>query len=663
MLLWWRLGCSSVHRVDTAMRESTAAFHLPRRRKALAALRSDAKDPASARSLASRRVPTLSWSDFDAAYRAVLSLTSKGADLIRAARERDAALEQVRTFARRMDLDLDALPPVVHIAGTKGKGSTAVMCESMLRAHGLRTGLFTSPHLCNLRERFRLDGRPVAEDLFLRHFWDVWDRLVAAGGRSSDVEGMDDGAEVVTADTGATGGRSMPPFFRFLTLLGLHLFSAERVDVIVLEVGLGGRLDATNVVPSPVVTAVTTLDLDHVAVLGGTLAEIAREKAGIFKKGVPAFTVPQEASAMAVLREVAESEGAPLHLVTPTDLAARHGGSIPPLGLHGDFQHVNAAVAVALANEFLRRTGRDTTLPQAGPFSMDTFRARPLSEAALRGLATASWPGRAQIMRMQDRASRTIVRKGRGGASTAIGELPSSVTFFIDGAHTTRSMEACAQWFASASTAQGRSASHGVRRVLLFNCGHEKSPLELIEPLRRVCDARHGSADAVAPFDRAVFCPFDYSRPSRFNPPTTKEVIEAFFRAARLSTSSADSDTGTGGMTVSAAPILEESTGDGGGGSMPAEAAGTANPMDALHWQTSLVELWKAVATDARFSLEISDEEVQCRVQPTIADAVQYIAEAAAAALPRETHVLVAGSLYLVGGVLDALGWDIDTES
>eukprot|EP00500_Bicosoecida_sp_ms1_P011302 CAMPEP_0203831328 /NCGR_PEP_ID=MMETSP0115-20131106/68001_1 /ASSEMBLY_ACC=CAM_ASM_000227 /TAXON_ID=33651 /ORGANISM="Bicosoecid sp, Strain ms1" /LENGTH=481 /DNA_ID=CAMNT_0050740391 /DNA_START=24 /DNA_END=1465 /DNA_ORIENTATION=- len=470
--------------------------------------------------------------DFDAAYRSVLSLASKGADLIRVARDRDAALAQMRTFVARLGLDLNALPPVIHVAGTKGKGSTSVMCESILRAHGAKTGLFTSPHLCSLRERFRLDGRPISEPLFLHYFWEVWDRLNDAGRRVSDVDGFDDGSEVVTTPTGGT----MPPFFRFLTLLALHLFSAEKVDVLILEVGLGGRLDATNVVPRPVVTAVTTLDLDHCAVLGDTLAEIAREKAGIFKPGVPAVTCPQESSAMKVLQEVAKSETTPLAVVSVADLAAHAGGVMPGLGLNGEFQHINAAIAVAVTDEFRRRTmgddaGGPFTEPEGKP-DVETWRARPLAAATKAGLAAASWPGRAQVLPMRSRARRRIVEKGHSAALPTDGaEVPENVTFFIDGAHTSRSMEACAGWFAAASAAT--AAGGAVRRILLFNCGHEKSPLELMEPLRRVCE----SGDGAARFDVALFCPFDYSRPSRFSPPTSTEVVEAFFRAARLSAS------------------------------------------------------------------------------------------------------------------------------
>ncbi|KAL9262822.1 Folylpolyglutamate synthase-like protein [Drosera capensis] len=172
---------------------------------------------------------------------------------------------------------------VIHVAGTKGKGSTCTFVESILRHCGFHTGLFTSPHLIDVRERFRLDGHDIDEEKFLIYFWWCYDRLKAK----------------------ATDDTPMPTYFRFLALLAFKIFAAEQVDVAILEVGLGGKFDATNVVQTPVVCGITSLGYDHMEILGYTLAEIAGEKAGIFKRGVPAFTVPQPDEAMHVLEEKA----------------------------------------------------------------------------------------------------------------------------------------------------------------------------------------------------------------------------------------------------------------------------------------------------------------------------------------------------------------------
>ncbi|XP_043716526.1 folylpolyglutamate synthase-like isoform X3 [Telopea speciosissima] len=172
---------------------------------------------------------------------------------------------------------------VIHVAGTKGKGSTCTFTESILRNCGFHTGLFTSPHLIDVRERFRLDGMDISQEKFLAYFWSCWDRLKEK--TNDDVP--------------------MPTYFRFLALLAFKIFSAEQVDVAILEVGLGGKFDATNVVQAPIVCGISSLGYDHTEILGHTLGEISGEKAGIFKHGVPAFTVPQPDEAMTVLKKAA----------------------------------------------------------------------------------------------------------------------------------------------------------------------------------------------------------------------------------------------------------------------------------------------------------------------------------------------------------------------
>lgn len=135
---------------------------------------------------------------------------------------------------------------VIHVAGTKGKGSTCTFTESILRNCGFHTGLFTSPHLIDVRERFRLDGVEVCEEKFLAYFWWCWDRL----------------KEKTNEDI------PMPTYFRFLALLAFKIFAAEQVDVAVVEVGLGGKYDATNVVQKPVVCGISSLGYDHMEILG-----------------------------------------------------------------------------------------------------------------------------------------------------------------------------------------------------------------------------------------------------------------------------------------------------------------------------------------------------------------------------------------------------------
>lgn len=143
---------------------------------------------------------------------------------------------------------------VIHVAGTKGKGSTCTFAESILRHCGFRTGLFTSPHLIDVRERFRLDGVEVCEEDFLAYFWWCWDRLKDKGNDAAP----------------------MPTYFQFLALLAFKIFSEQQVDVAILEVGLGGTFDATNVVQKPIVCGVTSLGYDHMEILAGNTSLYGR---------------------------------------------------------------------------------------------------------------------------------------------------------------------------------------------------------------------------------------------------------------------------------------------------------------------------------------------------------------------------------------------------
>lgn len=247
---------------------------------------------------------------------------------------------------------------VIHVAGTKGKGSTCHLTESILRAAGYRTGLYTSPHLEELGERFRIDGRPApaaeieAEIAILRPV----------------VQRMDD------------AGRA-PTFFELTTALAFQYFARQSVDFSVVEVGLGGRLDSTNVC-DPLVTAITSISYDHTAILGGTLEEIAREKAGIVKRDRPVFTTASQPEVLECIEQIAHQHSAPLFqagrdfamthqptgdcatldqfevTIFPESPSSESPASSPraivyselQLGVHGLRQRDNAALAVAICH-------------------------------------------------------------------------------------------------------------------------------------------------------------------------------------------------------------------------------------------------------------------------------------------------------------------------
>ena len=262
---------------------------------------------------------------------------------------------------RRMARLLDALGhpergfASVHIAGTKGKGSTAHFAEAIFRAHGLRTGLYTSPHLVRMLERIRLDGEPVPERLFVR----AMNRMR----RTMD--------------------RLRPTYFEIMTAAAFLIFAERRVGMAVIEVGLGGRLDATNLI-RPSACAIARIDYDHMDRLGSTIGAIAAEKAGILKPGVPAFTTETRAAAFSVIRRKARDARAPLALVAAAGVKSGERTTFSWEGRRfavpamGAFQAENATLALSLARRAL------VTFDPA---------------KAARGLAQARPPGRLEIVR------------------------------------------------------------------------------------------------------------------------------------------------------------------------------------------------------------------------------------------------------------------------
>ncbi|HPD16817.1 MAG TPA: folylpolyglutamate synthase/dihydrofolate synthase family protein [Planctomycetota bacterium] len=265
-------------------------------------------------------------------------------DYERMAKPRDAAtsvfgLARMNQLLAFLDNPHERLR-VIHIAGTKGKGSTATMTASILQRAGARVGLYTSPHVECIRERIMVNGAWIAEERVTAHLNRFYPYL---------------------QDSLKTSEKYTPTFFEIFTAMAFADFLAEGVDFAVLEVGLGGRLDATNVA-SPVVCGITRIGYDHTDKLGDTLTLIASEKAGILKPGVPAVIAPQEPEALAAIRQRARHLDAPLRLVGQ-EIALADGGKTfhvstpnrryPELAvpLAGEHQRVNAATAIGLAEE------------------------------------------------------------------------------------------------------------------------------------------------------------------------------------------------------------------------------------------------------------------------------------------------------------------------
>jgi dihydrofolate synthase / folylpolyglutamate synthase len=253
-----------------------------------------------------------------------------------------AELSRVGVFQAAVDAMEIALPwKVIHVAGTNGKGSVCAMIDSVCRAQGYRTGLFISPHLVTFRERIRVNGEMISEDAVVDGLTTVRDLIV--------------------------NWDPHPTFFEVTTALALKHFCETEIDVVVLETGLGGRLDATNAIPSDV-SVITPIDFDHEKWLGNTLADIAGEKAGIIKAGVPVVSAPQQPEADKVIRSRAAECGAPLQFVN-------EAYNRSPVALRGRHQKSNAVTAIAAI--------------QAANIHVD-------EDAILRGLAAIEWPARFQ---------------------------------------------------------------------------------------------------------------------------------------------------------------------------------------------------------------------------------------------------------------------------
>lgn len=341
---------------------------------------------------------------------------------------------------------------VIHVAGSKGKGSTCAFTEAILRQYGFNTGFFSSPHLISVRERIRLNSEPISQSHFTRSFWDLYQRLEQERECESD----------------------MPTYFKFLMILSFHVFLKANVDVAILEVGIGGELDSTNIVRNPVCVGVTSLSLEHTLLLGDTLEKIAYQKSGIFKEHAAAFTVPQPEVAMCVLQKRAvERRCRGLQVISASQTSTEWNDVFSSAGLN-DVQRQNASLSINLAHEWIKWRREKSPLITNNKYvngfhdnlqsdKVDLSHTVYLNKVAA-ALASCKWPGRTQILRT------------------------SMADFFLDGAHTVESIVNCVSWFKGAS----RKTS---RKFLIFNISGDRNSWQLLKLLKPL------------DFDRAYFAP------------------------------------------------------------------------------------------------------------------------------------------------------------
>jgi folylpolyglutamate synthase len=567
--------------------------------------------------------------------------------LAKASTRRTRTVPDMHEYMKRIGLlgrgyDTDEIS-VIHVAGTKGKGSVSAMCESIVRnthSPSVVTGLFTSPHLVDIRERIRINGRPVSKRVFGQAYWKIRERLEQYPNDKTSHD--DDGADLPV----------LPGYFRMITLLALYIFrhyvseDGQPISCIILEVGMGGRYDATNVhLPWSQlhrVCGIALIDYDHVRVLGKTLPEIAWEKAGIYliQKDCETCFTPhpgreQDAYAKALTRLAlskpasnilprcfaldtndaavldvfrlcarSEGEGSDLHLAGPN-----HNPQLPPdspLGLNGSHQRANAELAIALCRalwEIQRRnkcTAEDNQRPpkrakeDTEPFpSLD-----PTTEAIGTALANVTWPGRCQ----------SVIYRSDSDCESDI-----AVNVRLDGAHTEQSLRVGLEWFQSVVP----SGEEPICRILIFNCGHERNPLTLLEllyPLK---------------FHAVYFCQADSERPSS----EKKGLAEGIWKLLGKELP-ADFDP---------SPYRENES----------DAAKTPS------WQDTLLGLWNLMdhcdsTTPGWYSRRALDRAANLTAADALERGVRFGRTMEGVS---RIEFLCTGSLYLVGSMLSALQW------
>jgi folylpolyglutamate synthase len=297
-----------------------------------------------------------------------------------------------------------------------------------------------------VRERIQINNEPLSEAAFAQYFFSIWDRLEASAHAKGE----------------PTDPCAKPVYFRYLTLMALHAYMSESADTVVVECGIGGEYDSTNILERPTVVGITNLGIDHTAMLGETIAEIAWHKAGIMKPGAVAYTVEQPEAAMAVLRERAVEKGVDLKIVR------RHPGLEDiHLGLAADFQKINASMAIEIAAEHLRVIG------------YGHVHTNPLPDEFVQGLKDVRLGGRCET------------------------RIEGVMGWHLDGGHTLESINVAAEWFAKCVLESSIPASERLPpRLLIFN-QQTRAGLPLLRSLHNVLSKQ---LDSDHPFSHVIFC-------------------------------------------------------------------------------------------------------------------------------------------------------------
>uniref|UniRef100_A0A8D8TKL0 tetrahydrofolate synthase n=1 Tax=Cacopsylla melanoneura TaxID=428564 RepID=A0A8D8TKL0_9HEMI len=376
-------------------------------------------------------------------------------DINNPVRAKQKQVDQVLHYLGLVGVTLDDIKKlnVIHISGTKGKGSTCAYCESILRSHGFSTGFFSSPHLIEVRERIKLNGQPISYEKFTSYFWTVYNALYANRSHPDD----------------------MPAYFKFLTVMSFYVFVKEKPDVCIVEVGIGGLYDNTNIVPNTAVVGITSLGYDHTQVLGNTIEQIAVQKAGIMKPDCIAITSGLHSVDTTRCKQILLNTSNTINCVLLEAPASLFNYNWKQQPLEQDWNNtiksVNISLAIQLAFLWMFKMNKSGTLSGQVNQMIDKLLATQhrhslplgpgfeIDSKTYRGIKQCVWPGRVQVV------------------------YKNKLKYFLDGAHTIDSLEICSHWFQNKSQAEAGFEPHSIQRILVFNVTGERDPAILLPPL------------------------------------------------------------------------------------------------------------------------------------------------------------------------------------